>query len=266
MLRDRWRVYLGIALVYIILLLIFVKGFASTLDIEETKGILEKFYFGFSGKALTAAAVFGSLIGSSMGAEGSVGASTYQTFIVILIILASIWAVRQQHTGAKFKVRDAFYRGMYPLVPFILVSMVIGLQMIPLGIGGWLYTATITTGLAVTVIEKALWIILVALLVLLSLYMVTSSVFALYIVTLPDMTPMRALRSARKLTLHRRWAIVSRIVFITLVLVILAMIIMAPFILWLPQIAEWVFFSISVFGLLIPVIFLYNLYRELLNE
>ncbi len=265
LLRSRWRVFAGIAVIYLVLLMILVKGFTSTLDIQGTKSVLDQFYLGFSGKALTAAALFGSLASSS-GSGPSPTASVYQTFIIVMTILATVWVVRQQRSQEKIRVRDAYYQGMYPLVPFILITVVMGFQLIPLGIGGWLYTATINGGIAVTAIEKVLWILMIILLSLLSLYMLISSLFALYIVTLPNMTPMRALRSARQLTLHRRWTIIRKIMYLTFMLVLLAALTMLPFILWLPQIAEWVFFSISSLGLLIPVAYLYTLYRELLNE
>lgn len=80
------------------------------------------------------------------------------------------------------------------------------------------------------------------------------------------MTPVRALRSARQLTLHRRWTIIRKILYMIAAISVLIAVIMLPFLLWLPRIAEWVFFAVSPIGLLIPVAYLYNLYRELLNE
>ncbi len=49
------------------------------------------------------------------------------------------------------------------------------------------------------------------LLAMLTLIYVKSSLFALYIVTLPDMTPMKALRSARELARYRRWTVLRKI-------------------------------------------------------
>lgn len=94
-------------------------------------------------------------------------------------------------------MRDSYYKGMYPLVPFMLVLLVIGLQLIPLVFGNLIYSSVLQNGLAITVIEKVIWLFLFLMLALLSGYMMISSLFSLYIVTLPDMTPLRALRSAR---------------------------------------------------------------------
>ena len=53
--------------------------------------------------------------------------------------------------------------------------------------------------IAIGALEKAIWWIFLGLTGLLSAYMISSSVFALFISTLPNMTPMKALRSARNL-------------------------------------------------------------------
>jgi hypothetical protein len=155
---------------------------------------------------------------------------------------------------------------MYPVVPFVLVLLIVGLQLIPAGIGGWIYSSVILGGLAVSAIEKVLWLSLVLLLIVLSLYMITSSIFALCIVTLPEMTPIRALRSARGLVLHRRWVVARKCVAMLVVLLLLGAVIMTPFLLWWTTVAEAVFVIITSLGVIIPVVYLHSLYIELLNE
>jgi hypothetical protein len=186
--------------------------------------------------------------------------------LLVIISLATIWGLRQVSAGNKPRIRDAFYKGLYPIVPLILVLLVIGLQLIPMAVAGWLYSAVIVGGVAGTLIEKILWILLVILAILLSLYMISSSLFALYIVTLPDMEPMQALRSARQLAVHRRWTILRKIVFLPFILFVIAALIMLPTIILLPFIAEWIFLVLSLFGWIVTLCYIYNLYKELLNE
>src|SRR5690606_28518012 len=118
-----------------------------------------------------------------------------QMLLLLIASLAIIWALRKTHGDVKVRARDAFYQGMYPLIPFILVLLVIGLQLLPLLLGSSLYSLVTTNGIAVHAIEQTAWLLLFGGLSLLSLYMLSSSLFALYIVTLPNMTPMKALRS-----------------------------------------------------------------------
>ncbi len=96
--------------------------------------------------------------------------------------------------------------------------------------------------------------------------MISSSIFALYIVTLPDMTPLKALRSARELVKGRRWAVILRLLSLPVILLIVAAIIMVPIIIVLTPVAQWVFFLLTMFTLVAVHAYMYTLYRELLNE
>lgn len=259
------KLFAGITLTYGLLNLILVQGIAGSTDLSELKDTLDEVFTGnFAGLA-SGLGVFAVLV-TSAGNTSSETAGAYQFFLALIGSLAMIWALRQVMAGAKLRIRDAFYRGMYPLVPFVLVLLVIGLQLIPLLIGSTLYTTIVTNGIAVYMIEKVLWALLYGLLALLSFYMLSSSLFALYIVTLPDMTPMKALRSARELVRFRRWTVLRKIIALPIILLVVAAIIMVPIIVWLTPLAQWVFFLLTMSSLLAVHTYLYNLYRELLNE
>jgi hypothetical protein len=144
------------------------------------------------------------------------------------------------------------------------VLFVIGIQLLPLLAGNWLYATVIGGGIAVTGLEKLIWILLVILLILLSLYMVSSSVFALYISTLPDMTPLSALRSAREIVRYRRWVVMRKVLFLPVCLLIIGALIMVPLIIFVTPLAEWVYFGLSMLSLAVIHSYMYSLYRELL--
>lgn len=235
---KRWKLYGGIILIYTALTLILVNGF----NISST-------------------GLFGGL---RSYADNSSGA--YKTLLSIIISLALIWALRNNSAAAqgKITVKDSFYKGMYPFIPFILVLLVIGLQLLPLIVANYLYIHVLIGGLAVTAIEKGLWIVFLLALVLLSLYMVSSSLFALYIVTLPDVKPIQALKTARDLVRHRRAVIMRKVLFLPLVLVLLAAIIVVPAIMLSEQLAEYLFFALSMIAPAVVHSYYYRLYRELL--
>ena len=264
--KERPKLFIGIAAVHLFLTLALVRGFTSQVDIAGTRDILSSLYGGATGKAITTISLFGQLVSTSNSANASASASAYQPIVTIVVALAAIWAARQQGTKTPIRVRDAFYRGMYPVIPFVIVLFVVGLQFIPATVGGWLYSTVVAGGIAVSALEKFMWTILVVLFLILSLYLVTASVFALFIVTLPDMTPRRALKSARRLVLHRRWTIASRIVAMMIGLLIALSVVLLPVLLLLPAIAEVVFVLLSAFGIVIPVVYMYNLYYGLLSE
>lgn len=265
LLKSHWRLFGGIVLMYLLLTIVLVKGFGVTSDIGELKASLAEVFEGESAQLITTFTLFTAILSNATSTPSEV-AGAYQSMLLIIISLVLIWALRQSAADKKTKltIRDCFYKGMYPFVPFLLVLVVIGLQLIPLAVANFLYTVVIVGGLAITALEKGLWLVLIFLFVLLSLYMITSSIFALYIVTLPDIRPMTALRTARDLVRYRRWTIMRKLIFLPFGLIFLAAVIIVPMLMFSPTLAEWVFFVLSMTGLAVAHSFLYNLYRELL--
>jgi hypothetical protein len=262
-LKDHWKLFFGVTIVYGLLTVILVRGVAGGLDLGTLKTSLQDSFNGSFASVSTAAALFSYMVGSA-GSSSTPTGGVYQTLLIIIMSLAVIWALRQVLAGSKLRVRDTFYKGTYPLIPFILVLLVIGLQLIPLLLGSWVYGTVISNGIAVTSLEKLLWALFFFLLAVFSLYMICSSLFALYIVTLPDMTPMKALRSARQLVLYRRWTVLRKILFLPFAILLLAAVIMFPLIIFATPLAEWVFFALSMFVLVVVHSYMYTLYRELL--
>lgn len=260
---SNWKIFLGIILIYGLLTIILVRG-TSSINLSELKNGLTDALGGSYNNLSTATTLIGYLVSSSGTSSSAVG-SLYQTILMIIVSLAIIWALRQVLANATIRVRDSFYNGMYPLIQFVLVLFVIGLQLVPLLSGAWLFSTIVSNGIAITLIEQLIWGLLFFFATLLSFYMVSSSLFAIYIVTLPEMTPMKALRSARQLVLNRRWTVLRKILFLPIILLIVVGIIMIPFVLYWTAIAVWVFFVISMSTLVIVHAYMYTLYRELLK-
>lgn len=261
--RNR-RLFIGITIIYGVLNIILVTGLADKLDLTTLKSTLQT-AFGNGGAIASTLTVFAVLV-SSVGGSVSGAASAYQLFLTLIVSLAIIWALREVSAGTRVRIRDAYYRGMTPLIPFALVLVVIGLQLVPLIVGGTVFNIVINNGIAVFAAEKFLWGALFALLGLLSVYMISSSVFALYIVTLPDMTPLKALRSARSLVRFRRWTVLRKVLVLPVMLLIMLAVIMLPVIFVATAAAQWVFFALTMFGTAVVHSYLYTLYRELLRE
>ncbi len=257
------RLFLGIIAVQIIFTLIFVSGFSVfSGGFQDTKSIVEQLT-GNQSVLLTGITLLGVLVTSGSGGTSDV-ANLYGLLLLLFNGLAIIWSLRQTHAKQKPRLKNAYYKGMYPIVPFMLVLFVILLQLVPLIIGNLLYSIVISNGIAVTGLEQIIWLLLFIGLALLSLYMITSSIFALYIVTLPDVTPMQALRSARQLVLNRRMLVVRKLLFLPIALLLFLITIMLPIIIYASVIAQGVFFVLGNLGLLIAHAYLYELYRKLL--
>lgn len=259
------RLFIGVTVIYGLLNLILVQGLAATNDVASLKDQLNQIFTGHFGSLASSLSIFVVLVGSA-GNGSSQTAGAYQLFLGLITSLAVIWALRQLLAGSTIRIRDAYYQGMYPLIPFVLVLLVICVQLLPLLIGSTLYSLVVTNGIAVYVLEKFFWLAVFVALAATSLYLLSSSLFALYIVTLPDMTPVKALQSARELVKHRRWTLLRKLVALPVILLALAAVIMLPIIIWLTAVAQWVFFLLTMFALVAVHGYMYTLYRELLNE
>jgi hypothetical protein len=240
-----------------------VRGLGGGLDLTTFKKNISGLFSSSYGTLGTSIALLGYLLGSS-GSTVTEAGNVYQFFLLIITSTVLIWALRQVYASKKITIREAYYKGPYPLVPFILILAVMTLQLIPLWIGNSVYSIVVSNGLAATSAEKFLWLLLLIMTGLLSLYMLSSSIFALYIVTLPDMTPMRALRSARQLVLNRRAEVIRKIVFLPFALMVLGAIILVPILVWVTRIAEPVFIGVGIVAIALIHSYFYNLYRALL--
>lgn len=257
------KIFFGITIIFALLQFIFTKGLGSAFDIVQTKQELQD-YLGDEGQSLdTSYALFNYLLGSFNGQING-AAGTYQLFFTVAVILAVIWLSRQILAGEKPQIRDGFYKGMYPVIPFVLVLVVISLQMLPALIGNFVFSTVLENGLAVTFLEKFIWFLLFAILLLFSLYMLLSSVFALNIVTLPDVRPLKSLRSARELVLHRRAGIFARILVLPILGFLLSVLVFVPLIMFATVLVEPIFLLFSSFGIVLMTVYMYNFYRALL--
>lgn len=254
------KLFYGLIFLQFIISILFIIGIDSIYSFLSIKEDVQEAFEGVGGKSAQSIALLGYVIG--LGANNT--GSTLQFIVILVFSLAIIWSIRQVAAGEKTSLKQAFYDGMYPLIPFLLVLLVIGLQLLPATIGNFLITAVILGGVAVTFAEQFFWWVLFVLLTLLSLYMVISSIFALYIVTLPGMTPLKALRSARGLVLNRRLSVGLRLLGLPAVGLLFYVGVLLPFILVAPILVVPVFALLGSFGLFFVHSYIYNLYRELL--
>lgn len=262
LLRANIKPLLLFLLLYSVITIILVRGIAPLVDIEGLKESYEEFGLEIGGFTLGLTA-FGSLLQASTQNVNAV-AQLYQMILLIVASLAFIWLFRQQQAGNKVTMKMAFYRGMYPLIPFTLLILLIALQLIPATIGNFLFATVTTNQLVVGFFEQFAWVMLFIFTILLSLYWISSSLIALFVVTLPEMTPMMALREAKELVRYRRVSVLLKIIALIFIIIAALIIIVLPLIFFQPLVAEWVFFALTIIAVPFCVSYLFCLYRELL--
>ncbi|HSX34289.1 MAG TPA: hypothetical protein VLF62_01450 [Candidatus Saccharimonadales bacterium] len=264
LIRDNWKIMLGLALIYLVLNLLLVQGLSAASNLETAKSSLDAFGQGAANNVANGITLYTSLIGAS-GTNIAPTAGAYQFLLALIMTLAIIWSLRQIYAKRVINsIKDAFYYGMYPLIPFFFVLLVVLMHLLPFALGAVLYGIVMANGIATTFIEQSLFLLVFLGLGFLSLYLLCSSAFALYIVTLPEMTPMGALRSARDLVAYRRWSIMRKVIFLPFVLLVIGAIIMVPFILFATIAAPWIFAALVTLLIVVAHSYMYTLYRALL--
>lgn len=258
--RTYWKPLGGIVLVYLILNIIFASGLSGlSSSVAEIKANLED-----SGRFWNALGGFGSLVGSA-GSGSSQTASILQSILIFIESLVIIWALRQLLAGNKIGIKQAYYQSMAPLIPFLLIIVVLFIQLLPLTLGAPIISTILSAIFNPGGLLTAFLVVIFAALATWSFYMISSSIFALYIVTLPDMQPRQALRSAKNLVKYRRWPLMRRVAFLPIFILVAMAVLVVPLILFASFLVAPVFYLLSMLAILFIHAYLYSLYRSLLE-
>src|SRR3990167_8694723 len=261
-----WKPLVGITGIYLILNIIFASGISNlSTAVSDIKFNLEIGDAANLSPLSTALNGFGNLVASA-GTSGSSTGSALQTALIVIVSLVLIWALRHLLAGKKIKIKQAYYSAMFPLIPFLLILVVIFIQLLPVLIGVPLASAILAAVFPSGGALASLTLIAVSVSFLgWSLYMLSSSVFSIYIVTLPDMPPRRALKSAKDLVKFRRWTLMRRLIYLPIFILVVMGLIVVPLIIYATFLVAPVFFGLGVLSLLFIHVYLYTLYRELIK-
>jgi hypothetical protein len=262
-LRNNWQVFGGVMLIYAAMNIIFIQGLHAESNLPSLQSTLNQVPTSGLGHVADGVSLITTLIGAS-GTSVAPTAGPYQFILAVVVSLATIWGCREVFAKRNFSIRDLFYKGMYPFIPFLLVGLLILMQLLPFAIGSALYSIVVANGIASGLLLQAVFIVLFLLLMGVSLYLLCSSLFALYIVTLPGMAPWASSRTARDLVAHRRFTIMRKLLFLPLLLFAVCCVVLLPFVLWWAAAAIWAFTLLAAALLVFGHIYMYTLYRALI--
>lgn len=201
-------------------------------------------------------------------------------FMLILFLvmwLVTIFLLRHFLAGEKPRLRDGLYNALAPLLSTLLVFIVIFIQSIPIMLVIITYSAAVLTNFLATPFYALVYFIFAALMLLLSGYLLSSSIMALVAVTAPGVYPITALFAASDLMAGRRLKMVLRLIYLIFVVAMTYIITMLPIILldlWFKGMWEWIagwpivpFFLLVVtcFVFMYATTYLYLYYRWLLD-
>ncbi|MDB5182743.1 MAG: hypothetical protein JWO47_527 [Candidatus Saccharibacteria bacterium] len=258
------KLFLGILLVYAILYVIFIKGFSANFKLGDLRANLNSTFKGKQNSFSSGVALFGLLLGTA-GTTSSETGGVYQMLLITLTSLALIWALR--NTFGKYPkagIKESFYKSTGQLVPFLGVALLMIVQLLPALIVASLYSSVQTNGLLVGYFQRGVGIAILLAGLAWTLYMLSSTMFALYIVTLPNAKPWESLRAAKDLVRFRRVLVMRKVLFLPVALLVAAAVVLLPLIIYIPIAAEVIFLVFTILILGVVHSYLYTLYRSLI--
>ena len=175
--------------------------------------------------------LFVSIAGSGLTEAPSDSQQIYTVIIGLMVWLVTVWLLRNMLAGHKVRLRDGMYSAGAPIVSTFLVGLLMIVQLLPLGLAVIGYSAATASGLLAGGVEAMLFWFAAALLTVLSLYWITSTFFAMIIVTLPGMYPMKAIKAAGDMVVGRRLRILLRLLWMVLCIGVAWVVVLIPLIL-----------------------------------
>src|SRR6266550_388979 len=190
LLVDAWhfitlhpRVMLGMGLLYAILSYVLVGGI-SQLDYVAFKDASQDVINGNLGAVGTALSLFGAAVTGNLAAPPSEIQQFISGVLLLFFWLAVVWATRMLSAGKTISLRDALYNSGGPFIPTLVIFAVMAVQLLPGALGVFAYSVAVNGGWLTGGVEAMVFAAAAALLGLISLYFLVSSVVGLIIVTL----------------------------------------------------------------------------------
>ncbi len=261
--RRYWKPFGLATLVYGLLYFVFIRVLTNV-DFNQLNASVVAVFGGGEESIATRTVAVGTLFGQSAQFDNQTGV----LFFVIAMVasLAIIWLLRALWSSRKLKVKEAYYQGMYPFVPVVLVVLVMFLQAIPFSIGTFLFQTAFDQGLAASFIEKLGFVSVLMAGIILSSYWIIGSIMAFYAATVPGKTPLESLDIAKQMLKGRRFAVLKEALIFMVVTGLMILVPMLAVIYVFSQAAVVLAAIFIVISLPWMHMYFYGLYRDLLNE
>ena len=274
------KIFGMLAVIYVLLFAILVgvqsqDTYTTLTDtLKQTSG---DFFAGNWGAIGQASLLFLSIASFGVSTESTEAQQIFSVLVFLLIWLTTVWLLRNLLAGHKVKLRDGLYSAGAPIFAIAIIAVIIAIQLIPVALALIAYNAALSSGLLAGGAASMLFWIGAALLCVLSLYWVTSSLFAMIIVTLPGTYPYQAIKAAGDIMVGRRIKMLLRWLWMAIMVVIFWLVIMLPIILldmgikslwpavqWLPIVPVAVIFMASISTVWVSA-YVYLLYRKVVD-
>ncbi len=236
MIFKNWKLFLPLLLIVVVVSILFV-GLMSEATYQQFQEVLDQTSADYGVEELGSVMKAGLLLISTVttgGLSGGAGeaASVFGVIIFLVIWLTTIFLLRHILAKHKVKLRDGLYNAMTPLISTLAIFVIALVQCIPLFFLVIVGAAAVKTEFLATPFYALVFFIFAALMVILSGYLLSSTLMGMVAVTAPGMYPMRAMHAASDLMMGRRIKFVIRLIALLITLAIMWVVVMLPLILF----------------------------------
>ncbi len=236
MIFRNWKLFLPFLILVVILNVLFV-GILSESNYVNHQNVLNDTSAQIAGGEVSSVTKAGILLATTITMGGLAGessevATVFMVLIFLIIWLVTIFLLRHLMAGHKVKLRDGLYNAMTPLLSTFVVFVVTLIQCIPIFLLIIAYSAAVQTDFLATPFYALVFFVFAALMIIISTYLLSSSLIAFVAVSAPGLYPMEALRTASDLMMGRRIRFILRLVALIVVIVLMWLLIMLPLILF----------------------------------
>lgn len=278
-----WKIFLPLLLIFVGLYILLIGAMSeNTLadvkaNVEQTNKDVADGKIGTVGKA-------GLTLLGIISTGGLTTMNDAQIVIAVLLFtiiwLVTIYLARHLLAGhQEIKMRDGFYSALSPLVSTLVVGLIIFLEAVPIMLTIIVFQVALTTEFLSTPFYALLFFMFAALMITLSLYLLSSSFFAIIVVSAPGLYPLTAVRMAKNLIMGRRLRFLIRVFYLVIIVALLYLLLLMPAIIfdgalkaqfaWLAEskipFVAIIQLTITVFIFIYLSIYFYLFYRALLD-
>ena len=242
---KNWKLFLPFLIIVVLLNILFV-GVMSESNYSQFQNVLNETNKQVGGGEMNSFSKAGLLLISTITTGGLSGnsseaAAIFSVIVFLIIWLVTIYLIRHILAGHHVKLRDGLYNAMTPLISTFVVFAVAVIQCIPIFLLIIAYSAAIQTDFLSTPFYALLFLVFAILMIVLSGYLLSSSIIAFVAVSAPGLYPLPALRTASELMMGRRIKFIIRLIALIILFIIIWAVIMLPLImfdLWMKSF-EW---------------------------
>ena len=278
-----WKIFLPLLLIFVGLY-IFLIGAMSENTLADVKANVEQTNKDVADGKIGTVGKAGLTLLGIISTGGLTTMNDAQVVIAVLLFtiiwLVTIYLARHLLAGhQEIKMRDGFYSALSPLVSTLVVGLIIFLEAVPIMLTIIVFQVALTTEFLSTPFYALLFFMFAALMITLSLHLLSSSFFAIIVVSAPGLYPLTAVRMAKHLIMGRRLRFLIRVFYLVIIVALLYLLLLMPAIIldgalksqftWfaeskIPFVAI-IQLTITVFIFIYLSIYFYLFYRALLD-